>query len=134
MLTVNAQAKDGKSVNDYETKISEIVTKAKTEGANWSVDDWKANLTEAMKAMKPMFDEAAAFKKKTDEIKDDPSKLADLMKEAQEMEKKFGDSVKLFDEIEKIAKESENGKKVIEDEEWLKGVAKDLGIDVDAFD
>jgi len=56
------------------------------------------------------------------------------MKEAQEMEKKFGDSAKLFDEIEKIAKESENGKKVIEDEEWLKGVAKDLGIDVDAFD
>lgn len=114
--------------------LADVVAKAKTDGANWSVDEWKEAYKTAMEAVKPMMLEVSEITKSMqapEGQESDPAKLAEAMGKLQELQTKYGDVEKLMDEFEKIAKGTENGKKVSEDEEWLKSVAKELGLPED---
>ncbi len=114
--------------------LADVVAKAKTDGANWSVDEWKEAYKTAMEAVKPMMLEVSEITKSMqapEGQEPDPAKLAEAMGKLQELQTKYGDVEKLMDEFEKIAKGTENGKKVSEDEEWLKSVAKELGLPED---
>ena len=114
--------------------LADVVAKAKTDGANWSVDEWKDAYKTAMEAVKPMMLEVSEITKSMQAPEGqeaDPAKLAEAMGKLQELQTKYGDVEKLMDEFEKIAKGTENGKKVSEDEEWLKSVAKELGLPED---
>ena len=112
--------------------MADIVAKAKADGANWSVDEWKDAYKQMMQAAKPMMLELQEVMKSMDNGGDDSdaanaAKFAEAMAKIQELQKKYGDVEKLMDEFDSIAKGTENGKKVSEDDEWAKSVAKELG-------
>ena len=56
------------------------------------------------------------------------AKFAEAMAKIQEVQTKYGGLEKLMDEFESLAKGTENGKKVSQDEEWLKSLAKEIGL------
>ena len=112
-------------VSNIEGTLKDIVAKAKEEGANWSVDDWKAQFKAALTAMKPMM---LQMKEIQDKIAADPSKAEEIVKNAQGLEDQYKKVAAFSDEFEEIAKQSENGKKVLEDEEFSKQVMQELGL------
>ena len=59
VVAENAEAEANKEVS-----LAEVVAKAKAEGANWSVDEWKAQFRNVAIAIKPMAIEMEAFVKK----------------------------------------------------------------------
>lgn len=105
--------------------LADIVAKAKAEGANWSVDEWKEQFKQVMLAIKPMMVEMSDLVKN---MKDDPSKMAEMIKESENIQKKYADLNKLMEEFSEIAEATENGKVVIDDEEWGKKMMEELGI------
>lgn len=108
-----------------EASLPEIIEKAKAEGANWSVDEWKAVVKDVMVALKPMLMKIGEMSEK---IKDDPQKAAAFLSELESMQKEFEPMEKLMNEFDSIASKCENGKKVMEDEAFEKELKKELGI------
>jgi hypothetical protein len=113
--------------------MADIVAKAKTEGANWSVDEWKDAYKQMMEAAKPMMlelHEVMTSMDTNDNASDaeNAAKFAEAMAKIQEVQTKYGGLEKLMDEFESLAKGTENGKKVSQDEEWLKSLAKEIGL------
>lgn len=122
------------SETESTPNMADVVEKAKAEGANWSVDEWKEAFKQMMLAAKPMMVEMSDLMKSIEapEGQDvDPAKIAEVMGKIQEVQKKYPDYEKLMNEFDEAAKASENGKKVIEDEEWGKSVMKELGLPED---
>ena len=112
--------------------LADIVAKAKEEGANWTVDQWKEQFKSVMLAIKPMMVAMSEINGKMEAAGEDAGKMAEIMKEVADVQAKFGDIEKQMDEFSKIAEGSENGKAVIDDEEWGKKMMEELGIpDVD---
>ena len=105
--------------------LADIVAKAKAEGANWSVDEWKEAFKSLILAVKPMMVEMYEVTKKVEE---DPAKAAELMKELETIQAKYPNFEKLMDEFSEIAEGTENGKIVIDDEEWGKKTMEELGV------
>ena len=108
--------------------LTDIIAKAKEEGAKWSVDQWKEQFKAVLLAVKPMFMAMAEINKKIEAAGEDASKMADAMKEVADIQAKFGDLDKQMNEFNEIAEATENGKAVIEDEEWGKKLMEELGI------
>lgn len=116
---------------ESSASLADVVAKAKTDGAKWSVDEWKDAYKQVMTAVKPMMTEIAEITKGMEAAEGqepDAAKVAEALGKLQELQTKYGDVEKLMGEFEEAAKASENGKKVAEDEEFLKGLAKELGL------
>ena len=115
---------------DPVAALTEILEKAKAEGANWSVDQWKDAFKQALVAAKPMLNQLAEI---TGSIKEDatPEQITEAMTKAKKLEEEYKPIQQLMDQIEEIAKSTENGKAVNDDEEWGKSVMKELGINLD---
>ncbi|MBP5386547.1 MAG: hypothetical protein J6Y97_04070 [Prevotella sp.] len=112
--------------------LADIVAKAKEEGANWTVDQWKEQFKSVMLAIKPMMVAMSEINGKMEAAGEDAGKMAEIMKEVADVQAKYSDIEKQMDEFSKIAEGSENGKAVIDDEEWGKKMMEELGIpDVD---
>lgn len=111
-----------------EVPMADIVAKAKAEGANWSVDEWKAQFRLVAIAIKPMMVELDAYYKKimSGEVKD--MKTEDIEKEGQAIQDKYADITKLLDEFNEIAEGTTNGKTVSDDKAWGDALFKELGI------
>ena len=105
--------------------LTEIVEKAKAEAANWSVDEWKNALRGAMLNLKPIMEEMLNLQKA---IESDPVKALEAVGTMQEKQKAFEDMESLMKSLEEIAKSTENGKIVFEDNEWGKQLLKELGL------
>ena len=105
--------------------LEDIVAKAKAEGANWTIDDWKANFKAAMTALAPMFKTIGEMQ---EQVGDDPAKaaaaLGDLAKLTEEMEPMEN----LLNQLDSIAQTSEIGKAVMADTVFQKQVAEELGV------
>ena len=69
---------EAEQVETQQPNAEEIIAKAKAEGANWSVDEWKANTKDMMIAMKPALMKIAELVGKMEK---EPDKVADIMKE-----------------------------------------------------
>ena len=108
--------------------IKSIVEKAKTEGSKWTVDEWKTAFKDAVMAVKPAYEKMASVAKKAEGITD-ASELAKVMEEMQQVQKDNADVDKLMKEFEEIAKATENGKAVADDEEFGKQVMKEAGLE-----
>ena len=108
--------------------LSELVDKATAEGANWSVDQWKDAMRSAMLNLKPIMEEVLNLQKSMDE---DPAKAIEALAAMQQKQKDFESMETLMDSLEVIAKTTENGKKVIDDEEWGKQLLKEIGLPED---
>lgn len=121
-----AAAGDDKAKTENVEKkvdINELVAKAKAEGANWSVDEWKAAFKDLFIAAKPLLDFMKDFKEK---LEKDPAAAAALM-EGMEKNNEFDAIDKAMDEFTNAAGATENGKKVMDDEAWAKQMLKELG-------
>lgn len=115
-------------VETKQPTAAEIVAKAKAEGANWSVDEWKANTKDMMIALKPMLEKIAEM---ANLMEKDPSKAAEILSNMKQLEDEFKPMENLMNEFEEIAKSTENGKIVMDDEEWGKQLSKELGLPED---
>ena len=126
-------AEGEQAVENVEQKVdlNEIVAKAKAEGANWSVDQWKDAFKSMLIGMKPMMDFMMDMKEKMEKGSeaDQLKLLGELEAKAKEMEP----FEKAMEEFNAAAEATENGKKVADDEEWGKQVLKELGYPEDVF-
>jgi ABC-type uncharacterized transport system YnjBCD substrate-binding protein len=113
--------------------LAEIVEKAKTDGANWSIDEWKEAYRNVLLAVKPMMEEIAEIQKSVPDDDDGTKALAAIAKIA-ELQNKYGDVDKLMNEFTQVAESNENGKKVMEDEEFGKKLFKELGLPEEALE
>ena len=86
------------------------MAKAEAEGANWSADEWKAQVKKAIEAYKPCavaMNEAAP---------------ADM----EEVIKKYSDFPGLLKKMTELAGKTENGKVITE--EWIQSTMEELGV------
>ena len=105
--------------------LADVVAKAKAEGANWSVDEWKAQFKAAIVAVKPAL---IKLKEIQDKIQTDPSEAEEIMKDAQYLEAKYEKIGNLMEELGSIAEQSENGKIVSDDDEFTNQILEELGL------
>ena len=110
---------------DEISLLAEIVNLAKEEGDSWTVEDWKKHFRTIAKAMKPLMVELDAI---SDMAKKSPSHEDEMEKRAKMIEKKYPGYIEVWEDFEEIAKETENGKIVFDDEEWVKSTMDELGI------
>ena len=116
----NSGPVDIKTDGTPEEVLTDIVTKAKAEGANWSVDQWKYVFKQVAIAVKPAMVQ----------LKEITDGLGDLSEE--EATAKLADFEKLskdFEPLEKlIANGTANGKLVSEDKEFEKQIEEEVGL------
>lgn len=103
--------------------LTDIVAKAKADGANWSIDQWKYVYKQAAIAIKPMMLQLSEL---TQNMTED--NMSELMQKAQQLEDEYAPIEKLMDEFTEIAKSVPNGKAVDDDEEFGKQVQEELGL------
>lgn len=111
-----------KDPKEAAADVKSIVEKAKTDGAKWSVEDWKSNLKDVLKATASIAEESKEFDKKIEEEKDE-AKKAELVKQAEE---KFGEVKKAYEEFMTIAAQNENFQKLMTDEAFKKELEKEF--------
>ena len=126
-----ASGEQKSAVENVEQKVdlAALVEKVKAEGANWSIDEWKDAFKQALIALKPMMTSMSEFQNKLKGAKDDEA--AKLMTEMEAKVKEYEPLEKAMTEFEEAAKATENGKKVLDDEEWGKQMMKELGFPED---
>lgn len=105
--------------------LSDLVEKAKAESANWSVEEWKEQFKNMLLAIKPMKVEQDEITKK---LGGDPSKEEELKQATEEIEKKYPNFNELIAEFKTLASATENGRLVIDDEEWGDNIMEELGV------
>lgn len=132
---VQAESQTGVEAEDTQKfdalSLTDLVEKAKAEAANWSVDQWKDALRSAMLNLKPIMEEVLNLQKS---MEDDPAKALEFLGKMQEKQKDYEAMETLMNDLEKVAQSTENGKKVIEDEEWGKQLMEEIGLPSDLDD
>ncbi|MCI6702275.1 MAG: hypothetical protein MR455_02925 [Prevotella sp.] len=86
-------------------KAKSLIEEMKSEGSNWDVATWKEKGMAFIDAVKPML---ASLK----DVKNDPSKLTDLMNSVKEVQP-------LLKDFQEAAMKTEAGKKLFQDTDFL---------------
>ncbi|MBR6981265.1 MAG: hypothetical protein IKH88_15730 [Prevotella sp.] len=115
----------GQSTDGPSKAAADLLAKAKKEGANWSVDEWKAAFREMLMIAKPMMTDLADMLKY---LETDQNKALEI---AKNIETKYAGIDKVSSEFEEFAKTTPNGKNVADDNEWKDNLKKELGIPTD---
>ncbi len=110
-------------VSEELQRLEDIVTRARTESAQWTEEEWKANLRFAMLAIAPLLKQVQDYQEM---IGDDETKAAEHINELSSLLEVFEPYQKLFDELDALANASEIGKAILEDPEWEKEVTEEL--------
>lgn len=113
------------TVNPQDVKS--LVDKAQAEGAQWSVDQWKACIKDVLTAIAPKMIELDAL---MEDLKD-PAKIQETMDKMKAYEQDFQPINELLAAFRKAAEATPNGKTAIEDIEYNKQVKRELGIKVE---
>ena len=116
---------EAEQVETPQLSVEDIVAKAKAEGANWSVDEWKANMKDMMVALKPMLLKIAGMVEKMEK---EPEKMTEILDEMKSLQTEYEPFEKLMNDFEEFAKSTENGKTVLDDEAWADALKKELGL------
>ncbi len=121
---------------EKKVDLAEVVAKAKAEGANWTVDEWKASFRDVIIGCLPMFNYMKDMqeKMKAAEGGDDAAKTAAALQALGDLEakaKEFEPIEKLMGEYEEIAKKTANGKAVMEDKEFEEQLKKEFDLPED---
>ena len=113
---------------DQAPNLADVVAKMKAEGANWTADQWKEAICQAMLAMKPTLVKMKEMMAKMEA--GDTSIAAEL--EAFTKTPEAQDFEKMASEIEKVIDANPVAKKLYEDQEWQKKFMEENGIpDID---
>lgn len=113
------------TVNPQDVKS--LVDKAQTEGANWSVDQWKTCIKDILTVIAPKMIELDVL---MEQLKD-PAKIQETMDKMKAYEQDFQPINELLATFRKAAEATPNGKIAIEDIEYNKQVKRELGIKVE---
>lgn len=117
---------------DPAKTLTELVDKAKAEGANWSVDEWKDAFKTAMACVAPTMKEVqeltSSLQTKEGE-EPDTAKLAEVMTKLGELKVKYDPIENLISQFDSISKSYPNGKAVSDDKEFEKAMMKEFGIE-----
>ena len=117
---------------DPAKTLTELVDKAKAEGANWSVDEWKDAFKTAMACVAPTMKEVqeltSSLQTKEGE-EPDTAKLAEVMTKLGELKVKYDPIENLISQFDSISKSYPNGKAVSDDKEFEKAMMKEVGIE-----
>ncbi|MBR6182411.1 MAG: hypothetical protein IKQ77_14535 [Prevotella sp.] len=105
--------------------VTDLLAKAKAEGAKWSVDEWKSAYKELLLTGKPIVVELQNI---VDDLVNNPSKANEIKAKAKDLEKKVKELNDEYDNFEDFAKTIANGKKVVEDKAWIEKTKKELGV------
>ena len=116
---------EAEQVETQQPTVEEILAKAKAEGANWTVDEWKANTKDMMVALSPILLKIGNLVQKMEK---EPDKMAEILTEMKGLEEEYKPFEKIMNEFEEIAKATENGKLVLDDEEWGNKLKEELGL------
>lgn len=108
---------------DFKT----VVESAQKDGAKWSEDEWKDAFKVAMQASKPMLEELSTLKDNAQNLSEEEQMK--MFGELTEKMKKYEELSNQLDAFNKAALETENGKKVMEDVNFQKELAKELGME-----
>ncbi len=120
------------SVNDDPVKkidLTEMIEKAKAEGANWNEDQWKDAFRQVLGMMVPMITEMTNLTKKMQGLdENDVEGMTALMEEAKTLEEKYKGVEEQIDEFGNVADSFEIGKRLGEDVTFQEELFKELGI------
>ena len=105
--------------------LEEIVAKARANGAQWTVDEWKLQTKNIFVVMTPFFKQMGDFQKMAEE---NPDNVAAALASIAQLEQDMEPYVKLVDEFDTLAEATEAGKVVMEDDEWAEQMMRELGI------
>ena len=105
--------------------LEEIVAKARANGAQWTVDEWKLQTKNIFVVMTPFFKQMGDFQKMAEE---NPDNVAAAMASIAQLEQDMEPYVKLVDEFDTLAEATEAGKAVMDDDEWAEQMMRELGI------
>lgn len=104
--------------------LADIVAKAEAEGANWSKEEWETQIKAALTVYKP-------YAAKSDELlkKEGAGELSsETSPEMKELEKEFPDYGKLIRKFTEVAKATENGRMLLDNEDWVDKTMQELGV------
>ncbi len=105
--------------------LEEIVAKARANGAQWTVDEWKLQIKNIFVVMTPFFKQMGDFQKMAEE---NPDNVAAAMAILAQLEQEMEPYEKLAEEFGTLAQATETGKAVMEDDEWAEQMMRELGI------
>ena len=118
------EARDSQSPTASLKTLPEIVAKAKTDGAKWTVDQWKLVFKDFALIYKPLAIKMESLIKQMQ----DSTKIMDAMKELKKYEGEYKEFDKSFKEFTEAAQANPNGKKMIADQQWVQKTMDELGI------
>ena len=124
------EVKEADADTDIDVSLADIVAKAKAEGANWSVNEWKACIKDYFRYVNAVSKENEKWKAKI-RNEEDEAKAEELEKQADEaLKQKFGDWEKDFEkfneEMAEIAEKCENFKKLEDDKAFQEELLKEF--------
>lgn len=118
----NAGAETTEAATEEVRPLADLLKDAKENGANWSVDEWKAAYREMAINVKPAMIE---WKAVTDEFDKDPTNP----EAAKKMESLLTNTdLHAMEEFITLAESTENGKIVSEDDDFEKAMKEELGL------
>ena len=105
--------------------LEEIVAKARANGAQWTVDEWKLQTKNVFVVMTPFLKRMGDLQKMAEE---NPDNVAAAMASIAQLEQEMEPYEKLLEEFGTLAQATEAGKVVMEDDEWAEQMMRELGI------
>lgn len=110
-----------------EKNLKAVLESAEKDGANWSEEEWREAFKVALKAAKPMLEDMKAIENVAKEQgqEDRGKKLEELVENMKNYEQLSRQIMALGD----AAQETEAGRKVYEDKNLQKELARELGME-----
>lgn len=122
--TATENVAEAQNDNGMPTDMAALLQKVKDESANYTVDQWKDVFNAVFKAGLPT---AKALKEMTQLMDTNPSEGIAKMQEIQKEHPEYEEIGRMMHEIESIAEKTENGKKVIKDDDFIKKAKAAIG-------
>jgi ABC-type glycerol-3-phosphate transport system substrate-binding protein len=113
--------------------LNQLIENAQTEGANWSIDEWKEAYHTVFLAMSPamkgMYEVMQIIQ--TEGAATDTVAINKALAKAKDIEAQFGKLGDIVEKFDSIGKLYPNGKTVSEDKEFEKACLKEIGLPED---
>ena len=108
-----------------DATLALLVEQAKAEGAGWTTDQWRAHFEKVLKAYKPY---AVALNELSVDMERGNGDVKQIVKQSEQIEVLYAGYDRQMREFMHVAESSPNGKAVANDEQWLSGKMRELGV------
>jgi hypothetical protein len=108
--------------------LTNLIEKAKAEGANWTVDQWKDVVKESFIAMVPTMKSLADFEAVMASEAPDSAAIAEATAKLKAGEIDYATVRPVLEQFINVLKSFPNGKAVYDDKEFFNSMAKECGL------